>query len=118
MAHIKVTRRSMRKEEYIELRYGWLRRLIEENKTPISPVYIRNARQTGENEFDFYENEPYELKTGDLYYTPDGSVFFEAEADLPESLLGKEAYLCFKTTSEVILNQKTEISLSTIRKDI
>ena len=103
MAHIKVTRRSMRKEEYIELRYGWLRRLIEENKTPISPVYIRNARQTGENEFDFYENEPYELKTGDLYYTPDGSVFFEAEEDLPESLLGKEAYLCFKTTSEVIV---------------
>jgi len=103
MAHIKVQRRSMRKEEYIDLRYGWLRRYIHEDMTEISPVFIRNARQTGENEFDFYEDEPYELKRGGLYYTPDGSVFFTAEANIPESLSGREVYLFFKTTSEVIV---------------
>ncbi|MCH5197483.1 MAG: alpha-mannosidase [Oscillospiraceae bacterium] len=103
MAHIKVQRRSMRKEEYIDLRYGWLKRYIHENMTEIVPVYIRNARQTGENEFYFYEEKPYELKKGDLYYTPDGSIFFEAEALIPEALSGKEVYLFFKTTSEVIV---------------
>ena len=103
MAHIKVTRRSMRPEEYIELRYAWLRRMVYENMTEIAPVMIRNARQTGENSFDFYEDAPYELKKGDLYYTPDGSVFFSAAVSVPAALEGREVYLYFKTTSEVIV---------------
>ena len=82
MAHIKVVRRSMRPEDYIRLRYGWLKRYRYRDMTPLSPVMIRNARQTGENSFEFYEDEPYELKPGDLYYTPDGSIFFTVEAAL------------------------------------
>ncbi len=101
MAHIKVERRSMRPEEYISLRYGWLKRLAIENKTEITPVMIRNARQTGENEFDFYEDAPYELKRGELCYTPDGSIFFEAAAEVPAS--EGRIWLYFKTTSEVIV---------------
>ena len=103
MAHIKVTRRSMRPEEYIELRYAWLKRMVFENMTDIAPVMIRNARQTGENSFDFYEDAPYVLKKGDLYYTPDGSVFFTAAVSVPAALAGREVYLYFKTTSEVIV---------------
>ena len=103
MAHIKVTRRSMRPEEYIELRYAWLKRMVYENMTGIAPVMIRNARQTGENSFDFYDEAPYELKKGDLYYTPDGSVFFTADVTVPPALAGREVYLYFKTTSEVIV---------------
>ena len=99
MAHIKVERRSMRPEEYIALRYGWLKRYVIENKTEIAPVMIRNARQTGENSFDFYEDAPYELHRGELCYTPDGSIFFEASAAVPEG----RVWLYFKTTSEVIV---------------
>ncbi len=103
MAHVKVTRRSMRPEEYISLRYGWLKRMVHENLTEIAPVMIRNARQTGENTFDYYEDVPHELKKGELCYTPDGSIFFTASAGVPETLAGREVYLCFKTTSEVIV---------------
>ncbi len=99
MAHIKVERRSMRPEEYIALRYGWLKRYVIENKTEIAPVMIRNARQTGENTFDFYEDAPYELHRGELCYTPDGSIFFEAYAAAPDG----RVWLYFKTTSEVIV---------------
>ena len=103
MAHIKVTRRSMRPEEYISLRYGWLKRMIYENMTPVEPVMVRNARQTGENSFDFYEDAPYELRRGDLCYTPDGSLFFEAEASVLASVSGGEVFLYYRTTSEVIV---------------
>ncbi len=103
MVHIKVTRRSMRPEEYIELRYRWLRRMTEEEMHAVSPVMVLNARQTGENAFAFYEDTPYELKKGDLCYTPDGSVFFTASAAVPPALVGRETYLFFKTTSEVIV---------------
>lgn len=64
---------------------------------------IRNARQTGENTFDFYEEAPCELKKGELCYTPDGSIFFTASANVPQALAGREVYLYFKTTSEVIV---------------
>ena len=103
MAHIKVTRRSMRPEEYIDLRYRWLRRMAVTDLYEVTPVMIRNARQTGENTFDFYEDAPYELKRGDLYYTPDGSVFFTASAKVPEALKGRDVYLYLKTTSEIIV---------------
>ena len=83
MAHMKVERRSMRPEEYVRLRYGWLKRLCVQNRREIAPVMVRNARQTGENAFDFYDDAPYELKRGELCYTPDGSVFFEANAPVP-----------------------------------
>ena len=103
MAHVKVQRRSMRPEEYNSLRYGWLRRLIYENRRPVGPVMIRNARQTGENDFVFYDETPYELRPGDLFYTPDGSVFFELEADDGGFDPRRPLYLYFETTSEVIV---------------
>ena len=35
MAHIKVVRRSMRPEEWTDLRFGWLRRYIYDEKYEI-----------------------------------------------------------------------------------
>ena len=102
MAHIQVQRRSMRPEEYIGLRYGWLKRKIYEPLKEITPVYIRNAHQTGDNTFDFYDESPVLLKRGELCYSPDGSVFFSASAqigDLPKENL----CLYYKTSSEVIV---------------
>ncbi len=103
MAHIKVQRRSMRPEEYNALRYGWLRRRIYEDLHPVEPVMIRNARQIAENEFAFYDDAPYALSPGDLYYTPDGSIFFEMTADDGDFPADRPLYLYFSTTSEVIV---------------
>lgn len=101
MAHIKVVRRSMRPEEYIELRYIKLKRYVYDEMREISPVYIREARQTSEMQYEFYDDEYRELKAGDLYYTPDGSAFIKCEAVIPEELKDREVYLYTKTSSEM-----------------
>ncbi len=103
MAHIKVIRRSMRPEEYIELRYGWLKKCIYKKMYPLSPVYIRQAHQISENEYEFYDDDYSPLNIGDVFYTPDGSAFLKCEATLPEELKGEDYYFYFKTASEMIV---------------
>ncbi len=103
MAHIEVVRRSMRPEEYTDLRFGWLKRHIYEDKTEITTFKIREARQTAEMQFDFYDNEPRELKKGDMYFSPDGTAFIEADADIPEKYSGKEIRFALKTAAEMIV---------------
>ncbi len=103
MAHIKVVRRSMRPEEYIELRYGWLKRNIYGKMYELSPVFIRQAHQTSENEYDFYDEDYSVLNKGDIFYTPDGSAFLKCECDIPEELKGKDYCFYFKTASEMIV---------------
>ena len=66
MAHIKVERRSMRPEEWINLRFGWLKRHIYSEKNEITDFRIREARQVSEMNFEFYDDEPRELKKGDM----------------------------------------------------
>ncbi len=41
MAHIKVVRRSMRPEEWTDLRFGWLKRYIYSSKWEITNLMIR-----------------------------------------------------------------------------
>ena len=48
MAHIKVVRRSMRPEEWTQLRFGWLKRYIVRDKYEIDTLQIRDARQVSE----------------------------------------------------------------------
>ncbi|MBR3767070.1 MAG: alpha-mannosidase [Clostridia bacterium] len=104
MAHIKVIRRSMRPEEYIELRYGWLKRSVYGKMYELSPVYIRQAHQISENEYDYYDEDYSLLKNGDIYYTPDGSAFLHCECQLPEKLKDEsDVYFYFKTASEMIV---------------
>ena len=54
MAHIKVVRRSMRPEEWNDLRFGWLKRYIINDKLPIDNIVIKDARQVTENNYEFY----------------------------------------------------------------
>ncbi|MBO5935780.1 MAG: alpha-mannosidase [Clostridia bacterium] len=103
MAHIKVTRRSMRPEEYTDLRFGWLKRSIYEDKTEITSFTIREARQTSEMKFEFYDAEPRMLNKGDMYFSPDGTAFIEAYAKVPEKYKGKEVRFCLKTAAEMIV---------------
>ena len=103
MAHIKVERRSMRPEEWIKLRFGWLKREIYSDRHEIDSFVIREARQTSEMNFEFYDEQPRALKKGDMYFTPDGTAFIEADYELPEHLEGKKFVFSLKTAAEMIV---------------
>ncbi len=103
MAHIKVERRSMRPEEWIDLRFGWLKRHIYSEKHEITSFTIREARQESEMNFEFYDETPRALKKGDMYFTPDGTAFIEADYELPVHLRGKEFCFSLKTAAEMIV---------------
>ena len=101
MAHIKVVRRSMRPEEWTDLRFGWLKRYIYSSKWEIENLEIRDARQTDEMQFEYYSEEYRPLKKGDMYFTPDGTVFIKADVEIPEELRGKELWFTLKTAAEI-----------------
>ena len=48
MAHIKVKRRSMRPQEWTDLRFCWLKRYIYSEKWEIQNLMIRDARQVAD----------------------------------------------------------------------
>lgn len=104
MAHIEVVRRSMRPEDYTDLRFGWLKRYIYEDKTEITTFRIKEARQTAEMQFEFYDEEFRPLNKGEMYFTPDGTAFIEADAVIPEKYKNKEIRFVLKTAAEMIVN--------------
>ncbi len=93
----------MRPEEWINLRFGWLKRHIYSEKHEITTFVIREARQIAEMQFEFYNTEPVPLKKGDLYFTPDGTAFIEADYELPACLEGKKYCFALKTAAEMIV---------------
>lgn len=101
MAHIKVVRRSMRPEEWTDLRFGWLKRHIYDEKWEIENLEIRDARQVKEMEFEYYSEDFRPLKKGDMYFTPDGTAFIKADVNIPEHLKGKELWFSLKTAAEI-----------------
>ena len=101
MAHIKVVRRSMRPEEWTELRFGWLKRHIYSSKWEIENLEIRDARQTAEMQFEYYSDGYRPLKKGDMYFTPDGTAFMKADVDIPEEMQGRELWFSLKTAAEI-----------------
>lgn len=101
MAHIKVVRRSMRPEEWTDLRFGWLRRHIYSSKWEITNLMIRDARQVSEMEFEYYSDDYRPLQKGDMYFTPDGTAFIKADVDIPKELQGKELWFSLKTAAEI-----------------
>lgn len=103
MAHIKVTRRSMRPEEWTLLRFEWLKRYIIENKYEITNLYIRDARQISEMNFEYYTEDYRPLKKGDMYFTPDGTAFIKGDVKVPVSFKDKEIWLYLKTAAEIIV---------------
>ena len=64
MAHIKVVRRSMRPEEWTDLRFAWLKRHIYDEEWEIKNLQIRDARQVSEMEFEYYSEDYRPLKKG------------------------------------------------------
>ncbi len=103
MAHIKVVRRSMRPEEWVQLRFGWLKRHIYSEKNEITSFMIKDARQVSEMNFEFYDEDFRLLRKGDMYFTPDGTAFIEADYELPEHLVGKKYCFFLKTAAEMIV---------------
>jgi len=102
MAHVKVTRRSMRPEEWTALRYGWLKRGMYAEEWEIQNLEIRDARQISESEYA--EWTPWRaLKRGDLYFTPDGTAFIRAHVVIPENLRGKPLVFRLHTAAEMIV---------------
>lgn len=101
MAHIKVIRRSMRPEEWTDLRFGWLKRHIYSSKWEITNLMIRDARQVSEMEFEYYSDDYRPLNKGDMYFTPDGTAFIKADVDIPKELQGKELWFSLKTAAEI-----------------
>lgn len=101
MAHIKVVRRSMRPEEWTDLRFGWLKRYIYSSKWEIKNLLIRDARQVSEMEFEYYSEDYRPLNKGDMYFTPDGTAFIKADVDIPKELQGKELWFTLKTAAEI-----------------
>ena len=103
MAHIKVERRSMRPEEWVRLRFCWLKRHIYSEKHEITTFRIKDARQVSEMNFEFYDDEFRPLKKGDMYFTPDGTAFIEADYEIPAHLEGKKYCFALKTAAEMIV---------------
>lgn len=103
MAFVQVIRRSMRPEEYTDLRAGWLKRFIYEERYEITDIAIRDARQVSENVYEYGQDGFRPLKKGDIYFTPDGTVFFKASAVIPERMRGKELWLSMWTAAEIIV---------------
>lgn len=101
MAHIKVVRRSMRPEEWTDLRFDWLKRYIYDKKWEIENLMIRDARQVSEMEFEYYSDEYRPLKKGDMYFTPDGTAFIKADVNIPKKLRGRELWFSLKTAAEI-----------------
>lgn len=101
MAHIKVVRRSMRPEEWTDLRFGWLKRHIYSSRWEIENLMIRDARQVSEMEYEYYSEEYRPLKKGDMYFTPDGTAFIKADVNIPSEMQGKELWFSLKTAAEI-----------------
>lgn len=94
----------MRPEEYIRLRFGWLKRHIYSYKYEIDTFLIRDARQVREMEYEFYDGGEFRpLKKGDMYFTPDGTAFIEADFDIPDCLMGKDYSFVLPTTAEMMV---------------
>lgn len=103
MAHIKVTRRSMRPEEWTALRFGWLKRRIYQKTYEIKTLQIRDARQVSEMEYEYYSDTYRPLVKGDMYFTPDGTAFIRGDIVIPPDFRGEELWLSLKTAAEIIV---------------
>lgn len=103
MAHIKVVRRSMRPEEWTQMRFGWLKRRIYQKKYEIKTLQIRDARQVSEMEYVYDSDDYRPLVKGDMYFTPDGTAFIRGSIVIPEDFKGEELWFSLKTAAEIVV---------------
>lgn len=102
MAFVEVIRRSLRPEEWTDLRFGYLKRGIIKAKAEITDQRIKDRIQISENGYkDLNDWRP--LKREDVIFTPDGNVVIEAEGVVPPEFRGEKVYLLLHTASEMIV---------------
>ena len=90
MAHVKVVRRSMSVDEWINLRFSWLSRRIIAKSVEIEGWQIREGRQVSEAEYEYIDAEYRPFSKGDLYFTPDGTSFLKVTAKIPAELRNEQ----------------------------
>ncbi len=111
MAHVPVIRRSMRPDEWTQIRLRWLSRRIISESYEIDGWQIRHAVQTGEMTYRMEDEAPRPLHKGDVYFTPDGTAFLSVKAILPESLRGRnDVRLKLSTAAEMIVKVNGEFA--------
>lgn len=103
MAHVKVIRRSMLPDEWTRIRIGWLKKRLIVKRTEITGWTVREGRQTGENSYTMYDKTPRPLQRGDEYFTPDGTAFLHAEAQVPEGMREEKNLRLMLTTAGEML---------------
>lgn len=103
MAHVKVARRSMQEPEWIEIRRVRLERRIVNSRIPVSNWRIRHARQVSECEYEYEDSGFQPLSVGDTMFTPDGTIFLEADAVVPDELNGQPVWLELQTAAEMMV---------------
>jgi alpha-mannosidase len=103
MAHVKVVRRSMGKGEWIKLRADWLSRRIVKRMVETSNWEVREARQVGEMEYEFYDEGFHPINQGDRIFTPDGTSFLKVATQIPEELKGEEVWFQLETAAEMMV---------------
>ena len=102
MAFVEVVRRSLRPEEWTDLRYDYLKRGIIKSKAEITDLLIKDRVQIDENSYrDISDYRP--LKKDDIIFTPDGNVVIKAKGIIPENLRNGDIYLYLHTASEMIV---------------
>ncbi|MCR5289228.1 MAG: hypothetical protein K6E51_04470 [Treponema sp.] len=102
MAFVSVIRRSLRPEEWTDLRYGYLKRGIIKDKEEILCLTIKDRLQTGENEYTDLSDWR-ALHKDDIIFTPDGTVLISGMFTIPERFFCQQVYLQFHTAAEMIV---------------
>ena len=103
MAHVKVIRRSLLPDEWTRIRIGWLKKRLIAKQAEITSWTVREGRQTGEASYVMYDASPRPLRRGDEYFTPDGTAFLHAEAEVPPELRGEKNLRLLLTTAGEML---------------
>ena len=104
MGHVQVIRRSMRPDEWTDIRIRALRRVLIRESSEITGWTVREGRQTGDDTYEMYDAVPRPLNRGDEYFTPDGTAFLHAEAVIPEAFRKEpEVRLRLATAAEMLV---------------
>ncbi|PHV69256.1 alpha-mannosidase [Sporanaerobium hydrogeniformans] len=103
MAHVKVARRSMSKEEWISLRAKWISSRVIKKSFHLEGWEIREGRQVTEMNYEFYSDDYKKIQDGEMFFSPDGTVFLRNTVTLPEELKDEEVWFQFTTASEMII---------------
>lgn len=103
MAHVKVARRSMSKEEWILLRAKWIGSRVIKQSAHLEGWEIREGRQVTEMNYEYYTDDYQAISDGEMFFSPDGTVFLRNTVTLPEEMKDEEVWFQFITASEMII---------------